>query len=336
MRSHPTTGRANRLHHHLASGGKQQQPGAKTRQYEEQQHRKEKHGALHQHGPTPQTGHCIVGRSQRSDAGQIKCEGDIVDKVKPDLLAASSRAAQGKRILAQLEHGVRPPANPVRASGWTIDGWTIGLCALLLLMCSVAWLMHERRITPETFRSVAAPAAARPLAKATQPQPLASAPDVEQAAAIINVAAPELAAGDVGDAAAPTSPPTPTAVTAAIANSANASQAGPTAAAPATARAATVTLPRKASASAASAAAPGQAGNDTDVTLLTALVAHAGKPTLVTPERPRDVVERAEGDTTAQLLARCKQLGLIEGMLCRSRICSGRWETDAACRAPNH
>jgi hypothetical protein len=76
------------------------------------------------------------------------------------------------------------------------------------------------------------------------------------------------------------------------------------------------------------AAAPHAAAQpaDSDVTLLTALVAHAGKPSEVTPERNRDVVERQDGDTTAQLLARCKQLGLIEGMLCRSRICSGRWE----------
>ena len=71
-------------------------------------------------------------------------------------------------------------------------------------------------------------------------------------------------------------------------------------------------------------------------TLLAALVAHAGTPAAVTPERSRDIVDRHDGDTTSQLLARCKQLGLIEGMLCRSRICSGRWESDAACRAPSH
>lgn len=62
---------------------------------------------------------------------------------KPDLLAAAPRAAQDKRILAQLEHGPRTPAIAVRAAGWTIDGWTIGLFALLLVMCSVAWLMHK-------------------------------------------------------------------------------------------------------------------------------------------------------------------------------------------------
>ncbi|HWW71129.1 MAG TPA: hypothetical protein VN089_14400, partial [Duganella sp.] len=76
--------------------------------------------------------------------------------------------------------------------------------------------------------------------------------------------------------------------------------------------------------------------NDTDVTLLAALVAHANKPTVVAPERSRDIVERHEGDSTAELLARCKQLGLIEGMLCRSRICSGRWDSDATCRVPAH
>jgi hypothetical protein len=75
---------------------------------------------------------------------------------------------------------------------------------------------------------------------------------------------------------------------------------------------------------------------DTDVTLLTALVAHANKPAAVAPERSRDIVERQDGDSTAQLLTRCKQLGMIEGMLCRSRICSGRWENDTACRAPAH
>ena len=75
---------------------------------------------------------------------------------------------------------------------------------------------------------------------------------------------------------------------------------------------------------------------DTDVTLITALVAHAGASSAVAPERSRDIVERSDGDTTDALLARCKKLGLMEGMLCRTRICSGRWESDIACRAPAH
>lgn len=68
--------------------------------------------------------------------------------------------------------------------------------------------------------------------------------------------------------------------------------------------------------------------------LLTALVAHAYAPTTIVPERSRDIVVRKDDESTANLLQRCKQLGLIEGMLCRSRICSGRWDTDADCRAP--
>lgn len=258
---------------------------------------------------------------------------------KPDLMSASPHASAGKRILAQLEHGPRAPATVVRAAGGSIDGWTISLCVLLVLMCGVAWLMHEQRITPETFRPGATYTTGRGAAAPARAARMDHQPADEQAAAIVNEAG---AAGDTatpsahavpavqdivrgstkeGDATATTA--TPTALTAAIANAAaqTPSRAAPTKPAPTRAPAATP---------------PAQATSDTDVTLLTALVAHSGKPTSVTPERSRDIVERQDGDSTAQLLARCKQLGLIEGMLCRSRICSGRWEADAACRAPAH
>jgi hypothetical protein len=316
------------LLHQLAGGGKQQQPGAKTCEHKEQKHGKEKHAALHQNGPLPQTGHFIVGRSQRGDIGQIKREGDNVEtsKTKPDLMAgaaSSRRPAQGQRILAQLEHGARPPARAGHSAGWTIDGWTIGLCALLLMMCSMAWLMHNRTITPDTFRqSESRRGSSRAAVKTTMPvQPTAEV--TPQAAAIVNVEITEAPSAEAE---------TPTAATVAIANAA------------ATARLATAQpQPVRALASAPKAAmrtaAPtvsAPASTDTDVTLLTALVAHAGVPSAVTPERSRDIVDRQDGDSTVQLLARCKQLGLIEGMLCRSRICSGRWESDAACRAPSH
>ena len=74
------------------------------------------------------------------------------------------------------------------------------------------------------------------------------------------------------------------------------------------------------------AAAPG----DSDVALLTAMVAHAHRQE-GTAKPVRDVVLRRQEEETAELLQRCKQLGLIEGMLCRSRICSGRWDSDPAC-----
>jgi hypothetical protein len=50
-------------------------------------------------------------------------------------------------------------------------------------------------------------------------------------------------------------------------------------------------------------------------------------------EQSREIVERKPNDSSDALLQRCKQLGLIEGQLCRWRICSGRWESDAACKA---
>jgi hypothetical protein len=270
-----------------------------------------------------QTGHCIVGRSQRRDLGQIKWRGNTVEKTKPDLMAATGTRRPGgsKRILAQLEHGPRQPAHTARAAGWSIDGWTVSLFALLLLMCSVAWLMHDKTVTPKTFRhdysSGSSSSVVRRAAEST--------PAAEQAATIVNEAPPRARADGIVDTED------------AAVRSTRTVAATPRTATPVARAAATTATPavRTAATTAAGQAATTSAG-DTDVTLLTALMAHTRKPAAVTPERPRDVVERQEGDTTAQLLARCKQLGLIEGMLCRSRICSGRWEADAACRAPSH
>lgn len=45
----------------------------------------------------------------------------------------------------------------------------------------------------------------------------------------------------------------------------------------------------------------------------------------------RDIVSRSDGESTAALVARCRSLGLIEGELCRLRICSGLWGIDPAC-----
>ncbi len=97
--------------------------------------------------------------------------------------------------------------------------------------------------------------------------------------------------------------------------------------------------------------------DDHDVKLLTALVAitplakeqpaktHESKTKHTTnkvqtktivKEDSRDVVERKSGDSTANLLARCKKLGMIEGELCRWRICADRWDTDLVCKANAH
>lgn len=97
---------------------------------------------------------------------------------------------------------------------------------------------------------------------------------------------------------------------------------------------------------------------DSDVNILSALVSHGdsvnelAKPAKETAKSRQqakkkaaepvlaqnasdggpDIVERKSGDSTAGLLQRCRQLGMIEGELCRWRICSGRWDTDTACK----
>jgi hypothetical protein len=126
--------------------------------------------------------------------------------------------------------------------------------------------------------------------------------------------------------AAPSVPPH-TAQAATIVNTA----APPLPALAATTASARASAPRKAAPPARPqgprpAAAPG----DSDVALLTAMVAHAHRQE-GTAKPVRDVVLRRQEEETAELLQRCKQLGLIEGMLCRSRICSGRWDSDPAC-----
>ncbi|MFC7653190.1 hypothetical protein ACFQT4_13530 [Pseudoduganella danionis] len=79
---------------------------------------------------------------------------------------------------------------------------------------------------------------------------------------------------------------------------------------------------------------PAEAGADRDAALLAALVAHGSSSRDSATMANRDIVERQASDSTQHLLQRCQQLGMIEGMLCRSRICAGRWDSDQACRQP--
>lgn len=233
-------------------------------------------------------------------------------KQMPNLMGAAHGAADGnRRILAQLEHGPKATGRPARA--WRPDGWAIGLVVLLLTVGGVAWLMHEETMTPVSFKRHAGGSRT---AAGKQGAMAAVAP------------------------AAPVAMPAAQSAPAAIVNEPRLQAAGPLTA-QRLAQQAGVRQPAAARARPARAATtrrPGQDTppapvSDTDITLLTALVAHAGKPASVAPERSRDVVERADGVPTAELLARCRQLGMMEGMLCRSRICSGPWEADPACRA---
>ena len=160
-----------------------------------------------------------------------------------------------------------------------------------LCLAVLAVLAYDTSIMPP------APATAVTVAPPALPVPAAPSvpPHTAQAATIVNTAAPPLPA--------------------LAATTASARASAPRKAAPP----ARPQGPRP-------AAAPG----DSDVALLTAMVAHAHRQE-GTAKPVRDVVLRRQEEETAELLQRCKQLALIEGMLCRSRICSGRWDSDPAC-----
>lgn len=284
---------------------------------------------------------------------------------KPDLTVPVRGSSEGgKRILASLEYGGRLPGKLARVTRWPLDGWTVGMSLAVLLMAVLAWMSRESATRTEAraalgdtvARSENGPAAAPVPGVASIRQPAAAATLSDSS----TPAAPDHAPSAATIVSLPESPrPTSTtqASTAtrshqavAAASATTSTSATTTAAAPARATAGaapiavassgrstgvTASAATRNAGTSASATRPATAP-DTDVALLTALVAHSGTPTNVTPERSRDVVLRQEGEGTTLLLARCKQLGLIEGMLCRSRICSGQWESDPACRAPSH
>ncbi|MDN2677054.1 hypothetical protein [Janthinobacterium sp. SUN033] len=217
----------------------------------------------------------------------------------PDLLGKAGAAGariEGKGILSQLEHGVAAPA-AMPALRWR-PGWRHGAVgALCLAVLITAVFAYDTEVLPRPRPRPAAPATA--MAPPAVPAPTVL-PQAAQAATIVNTAAPALPEAAAASAQRKTPPPVRQVA------------ARPQGARP--------------------AAAPG----DSDVALLTAMVAHAHRQE-GTAAPVRDVVlrrqkqEQEQEQETAELLRRCKQLGLIEGMLCRSRICSGRWDSDPAC-----
>ncbi|CAN5780192.1 hypothetical protein BH11PSE12_BH11PSE12_23020 [soil metagenome] len=99
-----------------------------------------------------------------------------------------------------------------------------------------------------------------------------------------------------------------------------------------------------------------QSGNniatDSDITLLSALVAHENTiqkqlkeikikndtPSRISkkqkkPEANLDIIERKKGHSLKSLLLRCSKLGGLEARLCRKRICKGRATAESACFA---
>lgn len=211
----------------------------------------------------------------------------------PNLLSKAGAAGariEGKGILSQLEHGIAAPAS-MPALRWR-PGWRHWAAGALCLAVLVsAVLAYDTEVQPLPRPRPPAPAIA--MAAPAMPAPTVLQHPA-QAATIVNTAASSLP--EVAAASAPRKAPPPVRQAAARPQG---------------------TRP---------AAAPG----DSDVTLLTAMVAHAHRQEGTTTP-VRDVVLRRQEEETAELLQRCQQLGLIEGMLCRSRICSGRWDSDPAC-----
>ncbi|MCC7644503.1 MULTISPECIES: hypothetical protein [unclassified Janthinobacterium] len=210
----------------------------------------------------------------------------------PDLL--SKAGATGARIEGKgiLSQLEHGAAAPVAmpAMRWR-PGWRHGAAGALCLAVLITAVLAYDTDAPPLPPAPAIAMAVPAIPAPTVPQQAASPP---QAATIVNTAGPPLP--EVAASSAPRKTPPP----------ARQAAARPQGAKP--------------------AAAPG----DSDVALLTAMVAHAHRQA-GTAVPMRDVVLRKQEEETAELLQRCQQLGLIEGMLCRSRICSGRWDSDPAC-----
>jgi hypothetical protein len=269
---------------------------------------------------------------------------------KPDLMAPVHGAqASGIRILASLEQGGTVATQLKHTARWKPDRWTAGMGLAVIVLAVLAWTTRQTAIqhpTPGQASFSTQVAAVPPPESATAPQagPVLQAATSEAAIIVAEHGGQPVAQTVAQPAVQPVAPGRPPAAGGAPAGLRGAAlernaTPGPVARstpAPAHASPSASLAQRSRPVPASTETNAAGASPDTDVALLTALVAHAGAPTNVAPERSRDVVLRQEGEGTAPLLARCKQLGLIEGMLCRSRICSGRWESEAACRAPSH
>lgn len=211
----------------------------------------------------------------------------------PNLLSKAGTAGapcDSKGILSQLEHGVAAPA--VRPALRWRPGWRHGAAGVLCLAVLITAVLAYY-----TEASFLPPAPVTATAAPAVPAPSAPTvpPHAAQAATIVNTAGPPLPVAAAATASVPHKTP-----------------------------------PVRQAAARPRGAKPAGAPGDSDVALLTAMVAHAHRQEGTAPP-VRDVVLRQQEEETAELLRRCQQLGLIEGMLCRSRICSGRWDSDPAC-----
>jgi hypothetical protein len=216
----------------------------------------------------------------------------------------------GKGILASLEHKAVEPSRcaasasaPGRGSALAVAGGTVvaALLAWWLYGGPSPVILHETLPPPEVrAASIQAP----------QPgiRPLAD----NGVAAIVDEAPQPLAVSPASPALAAVPAPVPAAMSAAVLKRERVAVPRPHA----------KPKPKQLPLVREPVRRTPRAAPDTDVALLSALVAHANA---------RDVVEPHGSDSTESLLQRCRRVGGEEGRLCRLRICASR-AGDGACQ----
>jgi hypothetical protein len=266
---------------------------------------------------------------------------------KPELFSAAQPADGSRRILASLEHSGKATTPAARLARLRPGQLVLLLTLLAVVAAGIASISYVG-MAPARYSQPLAPSAPqlplvaeqeeserRAAAIVNEPLPaIAAARHKQSASDIAAVPAQNAKVGAAPPAAQAKAPPAAAALAATTTGVAAAPQASIQARPAMHAERNLQARPRpvfRAAAGPTRVAAATQ--QDSDVTLLAALVAHSGaQPSAIL--HTRDVVERTDGDSTDALLRRCQRLGGAEAGLCRARICNGLWLHEAACRSP--
>lgn len=212
--------------------------------------------------------------------------------------------------MASLEHKAAEPPRRATLSTRPMRGPALVVGSGLLVAAVLAWGLYSGP-SPVIVHEGLPPAPAFSHAAPPQPEPVAG----NEAAAIVDEAPPPAPSSPSPPASSPALAAVlaPTPIATVVLQGERAVAARP--------HAKPKPKPKQVAQREQPRAVP-RAAPDTDVALLSAIVAHA---------RDHDVVEPRAGDSTASLLRRCQRVGGEEGRLCHVRICSTR-VSDDACR----
>ncbi|CAB3792662.1 hypothetical protein LMG28688_03583 [Paraburkholderia caffeinitolerans] len=291
-----------------------------------------------------------VPDNSRSKASPSARPSLLADNAAKAASAPANGAANGSRILANLEGRVVPPAAP--AGKASRSSKPAALVALLVIGAGAFGAWHLMTRAPSTAASVAAPAsatlavAAASASQAVVASAQTSAPDAGSASQAAKIVSDDDAAnarpasdadrlsralaGGVGNASSATvAAATPKAAQAQAPHAqAQSREKG-------AAKQQTASAHRAESkGTVAPSKKPGNAAkkDDSDVDLLAVLVART-KPA-DTKTAARGSKAKASADNTASLAQQvkaCGERGFFEDQLCRWRVCDGHWGQDPAC-----